>query len=271
MEPLDIARLEERRQAIGTAEVALESAAVGGGIMAYAGPGSWANQACGLGLDGPVSADDLERLVAFYVERGVEPKLEVCAFAHESLLEGLAARGFVLREFEDVLARPLAPGEDLAACLPHPPPADLALRHVDPGDAAQVTEYVEVSTAGFVRPGESPAPLHEVCARVVRHPRSDSFLAVLGQAAAGGGGMETAGEVACLFGASVAEPYRRRGIQAALMVRRLERARELGARVGVIHSSPGIATARNARRLGFALAYTKVVLARPGPGLLRSP
>ena len=65
--------------------------------------------------------------------------------------------------------------------------------------------------------------------------------------------------------------FRGRGIQQALIAVRLGRARERGCTIACIHSRPGIPTERNAARLGFALAYHKVVLVRPGPGLAPSP
>lgn len=268
----EIARLEERRQALGTAEVVQIAEPIGGGFMAFEGPGSWANQACALGLDGPVPADEIDRLVAFYTSRGVEPKIEVCPFAHESLVRGLAERGFTLREFENVLARELGPEEDLRAVLSHGWPPDLLLLRVDPADEEQVRVFIDVSTHGFRREGEPIfSEFLAVTRRVVAHPRCDSFLALVGGEPAGGGGMETAAGVSCLFGASVLPRFRRRGIQQALIVRRLERARERGCRLACIHSRPGIPTERNAARLGFFMAYTKAVMALRGEGLLVSP
>lgn len=46
------------------------------------------------------------------------------------------------------------------------------------------------------------------------------------------------------------------------------------ARRAGVHPGAGLfaaATGRNALRLGFLVAYTKLVLARPGPGLVPSP
>ncbi len=268
--PPEIARAEEGRQARGTAEVVPEAEPIAGGWMTFDAIGSWANQAVGLGLHGPVSEGDLERLVAFYVERGVEPRLEVCAFAHESLLQGLAARGFVLREFEDVLARPLDPGEDLRALLPHGWPAGLTCERVDPNDPEAVERFVEVTLAGF-QPDVPPDPVFAaITRRVLAHPRNDAFLLHLDGEVAGVGGMETAGAISCQFGGVVLPAFRRRGLQAALIVARLERARERGATLVCTHSSPGIPTERNALRLGFRLAYAKVVLVKPGEGLASS-
>jgi hypothetical protein len=43
-----------------------------------------------------------------------------------------------------------------------------------------------------------------------------------------------------------------------------------GCILATISSRPGIPTERNALRLGFTMAYTKVILVRPGPGLAAS-
>ena len=60
-------------------------------------------------------------------------------------------------------------------------------------------------------------------------------------------------------------------VQAALIARRLEHARDQGCELVTIGSRPGIATERNAARLGFYVAYTKVIMAMPGEGLTSSP
>src|SRR5690606_55780 len=129
---LRIARLEERRQALGVASIADEAEPLSTGMMCFSGPGSWSNQAMGLGMEGPVSAAELDRLIEFYEARGVEPRLELCPLADETLVRGLADRGFVVRDFDDVHVRALT---DLPrAALP--PGARLQV--VDPADPAQV-------------------------------------------------------------------------------------------------------------------------------------
>ena len=270
--PVEIARLEEARQAAGTADVAAEAVPIAGGSMCFSGPGSWSNQAAGLGLDGPVSGEDLDRLVDFYVSRGTEPRIEVCPFVDSTLVRGLAERGFELREFENVLAREIGPDEDLQAIHPRGWPAGLEIREVDGADEAAVATFVDVSTSGF-RPAGQPvdARLDAIMRRMFELSRVRAFLAELDGVAAGGGAMESGTNVAALFGTSVLPAFRRRGLQVALMLRRLEAVREAGCSLATIGSRPGVPTERNAGRIGFSVAYSKVVLAMPGEGLEPSP
>lgn len=267
----DIARREEARQAIGVAEVAREAEALAGGWLSFDAPGSWANQACGLAMDRAVSSAELDRLVSFYTERGVEPRIEVSPFVDESLLQGLAVRGFVLRSFEEVYYRQVGAHEDLRAALPHGWPEGLKLPRLDPDDADALEAFVDVSTSGFRPAGAPISPVFaSISRRVARHPCIASFAALWHGKLVGGGAVEIRPEVSCLVGTSVLPEARRRGIQLALVVRRMEAAREQGCSLVVIHGEPGIPTGRNARRLGFALAYTKVTMVLPGEGLVAS-
>lgn len=99
---VEIARLEEARQAVAVAELADEHIGISGGTVCFSGAGSWMNQAQGLGLSGGVTSEEIDQLVEFYTSRGVEPKIEVCCFTHHSLTQGLEERGFTLLEFENV-------------------------------------------------------------------------------------------------------------------------------------------------------------------------
>ena len=82
----------------------------------------------------------------------------------------------------------------------------------------------------------------------------------------GAGKADVTEVVGGLFGLSVLPAWRRRGVQQALIVARLEALRERGCRWATISSEPGVATERNARRMGFELAYTKVDLRQLGGG-----
>ena len=273
--PIDIARLEDHRQARAVAEIARESEPIMGGHMCRDAPGSWCNQASAIGLSGPVTSAEVDRLIDYYVSAGIEPRVELCPFADESLVHELRDHGFTLRQFENVLYLPL---QEPAALdhLPQTFPEGVTIEVVNRDDEDQVETFVRASSAGFFPEGE-PIPEHfyDSMRRVVHHPRSMSYLALLEGQPVGGGGAEVAdidGRLtACLFGVSVLPHARRRGIQQALIATRVRDAKDRDARIACIGSKPGIPTERNAARLGFRVAYTKAVLALAGDGLTPSP
>lgn len=280
--PIEIAKLEEARQAVGVSEIAIESEPINSGRMAAGEVGSWQNYACGLGLDGPVTGAEIDRLIEFYESRGSEPKIEVCPFADESLIHGLYERGFGVKEFEAVYARDLPPDEDLEALKPDVTLADgrrVVVERIDPNapDAEALTDInSRVGMSGFVEDGEPiTQAMLDIGQRMLRHERTTlaNAYAVDEQGEkepVAAYGMESAPPVAAFFGVTVLEPYRRRGIQRLLLIDRLMRAREHGCVVACIHSKPGIPTERNAMRVGFRLVYHKVVMTQPGEGLMPS-
>ncbi len=279
--PTEIARMEEARQARAMTEIVPDYEPVMGGVMSFLEPGSWANQACGVGLNGAVTEDEIERFVTYYTSRGVEPRVELSQFADPTLIAALGKRGFDLRQFETVLARPIDPSEDVMGVAPAGMPTDdrgreLVIEPVEPDDEAMVLESFKVSMSGFMPPGYVPSEaeigMHR---KIVAHPHADYLVARFGSDVVGAGGVEYPRDdeipVGVLFGVSVRSEFRRRGVQQAMILHRVKGAQERGAKVAIIHSLPGASTDRNAMRLGFAPCYTKVVLAKRGEGLAPSP
>jgi len=237
----------------------------GGGVATGGGSGTWVNTTIGLGMKGPVTGEAIGRVIEFHESAGVEPRVEACPFADVSLLARLEERGFALRLFENVFFRelsgtmPIARGE----------PEGVHIAIVDPGNEAMVSEYAHVVAAGFAEPNppcEADVSLNRV---VARHPRTVCVAALDSNGRiVGAGAVEILGTLCALFGLVVAPEFRRRGVQLALMEQRLRLAAERGASVATISSRPGVPTERNARRMGFQAAYTRVALARAGPGLV---
>jgi GNAT superfamily N-acetyltransferase len=267
-----IARLVEHKHGVPLARFVKEAVPLADGWLLFDAPGSPINKACGIGFDQALTDAELDRIVTFFTERGAEPKVELSPFAPPELLAGLARRGFVLHEFENTLVRDLQSGEDLRALLPGGWPQGVTIERVDPKDTAAVREYVEVAFSGFFPEGVPlPEPIVEFGIRASTAPGYDLFVARVGREAVGGGGCESSEGVTQLFGTSVKAAHRRRGIQQALIIRRLEQGREHGSRLAVIHSRPGIPTERNSARLGFQMAYARAVLVKHGEGLIPSP
>jgi GNAT superfamily N-acetyltransferase len=263
----DVARREEFRQAEGLRQVAPESLALAGGVLGRGEPGSFVNHAAGLGFAGEFTQADVDRLVDWYAPRGIEPRVELVPFAHESVARELAARGFVLRGFESVFYRELAAGERVVAV--HPAPAGLRIDVVDPADAAGTREFALTAMSGFLPPGtEATEADLAIVIKSLSLPDFVGLVARLDGQAVAAGAMSIRQGVAALFGVSVRPEFRRRGIQQAIIAARMERAGRAGATLATISSRPGVATERNVRRMGFQVAYTKVVLVRPGEGLV---
>lgn len=259
-----LAVLEEGRQARDIAELADEFEDVGGGTMSYAGPFAWANQACGLGLAGPVSDSDLDRIVEFYDARGEPGEVELAAYADPSVARGLASRGFALDSIENVFAIDV---EEHRRTLRRAIPREvsqlrgLVLERIEKLGEAEIAEFIAVSTSGF-RNEKNAAVLEKLTRRVIEHACSSSWIVRLDGDVCAATQMACRGDVACMFATSVLPEFRGRGIQRALIDARIEHGRESGARFVCIHSAPGIATERNARRAGMELVYAKAVLER---------
>ncbi len=261
MDYANVARRVERKQAVATGLLSTSSLPIGGGLAAYSGPGSYANRACAMGLDGPVSSGDVATMVDFFESRGEESKIEICPFTHESLVHAVGEYGFVVKHFVNVLAMPLSASSfaDIAV------PDGIVIERLDRADPVMVRTFAETNERGFAPEGEEVSEL--VIGLTIKSlllPTNDSFMArtpsgeIVGVA-----GSESSDGLTVLYGATVVPQWRRRGIQRALMLARLASGVARGSDLACVVSSPGISTERNAVRLGFSMAYTRVALRRP--------
>lgn len=272
-------RLEEDRLRCSIGEIAEVAEPWRGGILAGGPAGTWINAAIGGGLEEPSESggDDavaVDRLIDFHRSRGVEPRVELAPQARPALLAALSARGFVLRRFLNLFVR------DLEARPPDPDsraPRGIEFSIVDPNDEVASRRWAEVSARNFAPARAMRAEDVELGLRIVRHPRCAAVQATASGRLVGGAAFEIGpdsplaakhGRIAALFGAVVEPEWRRRGIQQALIEHRLRLAADHRLRFATISSHPGVATERTARRSGFELACTKVVLVRPEPGLI---
>lgn len=262
--PATLAGLEERRAAAGIAAVADEAQPVAGGQACFAGPDAWATQAVGMGLAGPVPPEEVDRLVAFYADRGVAAPVELCPYVHPSLVDALDGAGFTLRGMETVLARSLA-------TLDLPEVLDVAVCVVDQADAEAIADQVDLCMRGFFAPADPPTVFASLGRKVAAQPGTCSVVATVEGEPAGAAAVEVRGEIAALFSASVLPRFRRRGVHRALLAARLVEAARGGAVEAVVHGEPGGATERGALRLGFVPVYTRVQLIRRGAGLAEPP
>ncbi len=237
--------------------VAIEE--IGGGTAVFAGAGSPMTHIIGIGLDGPVTAADLDRVEQFYFSRGSLVEIVVCPLADPSLIQEIGKRPYRVTEFNYVYFRELGREERFGN-----PPDGIRLEPVTPPTAAL---YSEVVGSGFLDEQGKPVLPPDMFVPFAQAPGSICLLAYLGGKPVGGGGGMVLKEhrVAALFGASTLQEYRGRGIQSALLQRRLELGRDAGCDIAVVVTLPGTTSQRNAQRAGFTLAYTKIAVQRALP------
>ena len=226
-----------------------------GGAAVYAGPGSPITQAIGLGLDGPVSESDFDRLESFFRTRDCRPEIEVCPLADPSLLDLLGRRGYRVLEWSNVLARLI----DSRALAPAPRTM-LQICRAGPEHAAA---WVAIMNRCLLEQEEVTPEARDLLEPSFHVPSSAWFLGIVKGVIAGCAGVFLHGDVAVLAGAATLPAYRGRGIQAALSRARIEHAVSSGCNLAVSITRPGTASQHNAERLGFEIVYTRAKMA-PG-------
>jgi GNAT superfamily N-acetyltransferase len=94
---------------------------------------------------------------------------------------------------------------------------------------------------------------------------TECYLARIDGRVAGGATLALRGTVAGLFGASTLPDFRKRGVQTALLHKRMQRAAEARCTLAMSLAQPGSDSQRNITRLGFNTLYTRVKFERPCP------
>jgi len=228
---------------------------IAGGWAPFVEPGHPVNRASGMGVRGEVAPADLDRLESFYLSRGEPVRVELCPFAHASLISLLGARAYRLRSFTTMHALSLARWS--------PPPAIEGVAVERVADST-VDEFARTISLGF-HEGSEPAPMYLRIPRVnARMPSVACFLARVDGRPAGAGSVSLTprdeGGVACLFGAATLPWARRRGVQRALLTARLGLARDAGFDLAGVMAETGSASDRNMHRVGFGALYTRPAL-----------
>jgi len=221
---------------------------VAGGVAIFAGEGSPLTHAVGLGMRGPVSAAEMDRMEDFYRERGAAISVEFCPLADPSLIELLSERGYRVTEFNNMLVRSLAGAEFAAA------------ETVRLAGADEEELWARTVGRGFLEKDDLTPEEMEV-GRAVWHLRgSRCYLVFSGERAAGGGAMAVNGGLATLFADSTMMGFRGGGLQSALIRERLRAAAGEGCDLATASTLAGSVSQRNYERAGFQVAYTKATL-----------
>jgi GNAT superfamily N-acetyltransferase len=241
---------QESRTALG-----LATATIGGGVVSVMAhdptPGFW-NRTIGLGLDEPVTAGVVDEVLTFVREQG--GRLTIFQVA-----PGAAPAGW-----EEVLsaagAQPMSAWVKFVGDRVEPPAVTTDLR-VERLTAEHGAEFAQVMCVGFGMPTDGPLP-----GWFAQMPSWDdgfrAYGAFDGHTMVAASSLVVDGELASLCGAATLPEHRGRGAQGALMARRIDEARSLGARYVVTETgaetpdSPN-PSLHNMRRMGLSEVYER--------------
>ena len=226
---------------------------IAGGYAVYCGANSPVTQAVGLGLNGPVSRAEFDRLEEFYFSRNEAVRVETCPMADATLLEHYKERGYHVSEFTNVMVRGIASDERWKAV------EGVEVRKAGPGEMDLWTLTV---AQGFAEHFPVTAEILDVMKLFAMGKNAECYLARVDGRVAGGATLALRENVAGLFGASTLPDFRGRGVQTALLQTRLQRAAEAGCSMGVSLAQPGSVSQRNIMRQGFRVLYTRVKFER---------
>ena len=220
-----------------------ESIAVAGGYACFAGVGSPLTHAIGLGLNGPVSRGEFDRIEEFYRSRGSVVNLDFCPHSDPSLTELLGERGYRIVECNNVLAGAVAGSPDARVRLALPEEREL---------------WSRVMIEGFFGRTDISAMELEVGLRLLRLEAASGWFGVINGTPAAAGAMNVNSKVALLFADSTRKEFRGQGLQLALIRARLMCAATLGCDLATASAAPGGISQRNYERAGFRVIYTKL-------------
>ncbi|HLN61694.1 MAG TPA: GNAT family N-acetyltransferase [Symbiobacteriaceae bacterium] len=221
-----------------------------GRLVALACPGMakryFVNRIFGAG-DG--DEESLQEAVAWMRSLGVPVRIDICPLLpHEMLVRQLAREGFCALGFQMALYGLVPPLQ--------PMPAGVTLRPAEtPADFAFVEEAMP---AAFEETDSTWLRWLADSTRVtLARPDWRTYIGFVDGEPAGFGQLHMANGVGSLALAGTLKQFRGRGLQTALILRRIADAAAAGCDLIATQTGNGTASQRNMERLGLRVAYTK--------------
>jgi len=235
---------------------------VSGGLAVYAGPASPVNKLIGLGFDAPLDLASLADVEREWRDRGEPVRIELSILADATAGPALSERGYRLHGFENVLGLPL---ESPAASAP-----DAAIETLDDADPRLWTDiavaaFLDLDGTGSVADDAlSRDQLEQELLDYAEVPGLQRYLAKIDGKPVGEAALRLDADsgLAQFAGSGTLPAFRGRGVQKALVQRRLADARAAGCDLAVVTTAPGTRSQENVMRRGFVLLYTRAILVR---------
>jgi GNAT superfamily N-acetyltransferase len=220
-----------------------------GAYAVFDGIGSPSTQTFGLGLFEELTTASLDVIERFFLDHGAQIDHEVSPHAGVAALSLLCSRRYEPTEISNVMYRPI----DKPADEHH---TSIRVRVAGPEDAQL---WTDTSARGWTHDHpELLGIILQTTAISSARDQSPCFLAEFeGQPGAAGSLCIHKG-VALFAGASTVPEMRRRGLQNALLRERIRYAFDHGCDLAMMVAAVGSVSQRNAERMGFRIAYTRI-------------
>lgn len=225
---------------------------VGGAYAMFDGIESPLTQTFGLGVFEDTTPEHLDKLEAFFEDRGAPVFHEVSPMADQSILSLFAERGYRPIELTNVMCRAL--DNEIVETRPRDPA--LSTRVISEGDAE-----LWAKTSADAWTSENPVlgdfmfKFGNVSARC---EGAFPYLAELSGKPIATGMLYVYDDICILAGASTIPAGRNQGAQNALLNDRLHFAAERGCKLAMMGAAPGSQSQKNAQKNGFQIAYTRI-------------
>ena len=238
---------------------------ISGGLAVFASRGSPMNKVIGAGFDGPLDLEVLANIEGRWTVRHEPVRVELSILADPGAVAALAARGYRWHGFENVLGAPLGEAST--------PGSNRGLTTEIIGREG-FREWFNVAVESFANmdgsgstadPEMSREELERVLGEVTGPDVFDGmtrYLARVDGEPAGEAALNVDDRLAHLAGSGTVPRFRGRGVQKALISRRLADARQQGCDLAVVVTAPGSRSQRNVMRRGFQLLYTRAILTK---------
>jgi GNAT superfamily N-acetyltransferase len=260
---LDLARRLERSEAAfgcnfidarsrTSPEVDAHWIEVAGARVMFDGPASPITQTFCLGLFAEPTPADLDRIEAFFTDRGAPVCHEVSPLAGVPVADLLVQRGYRPVDFTSVMYKPLLAASRMPAELPAP---KLHTRLIAPGEE---NLWSKISAQGWGEHPEFTEFLLSFGKVVATTVGALCFFAELDGKPVATAALQCGGGVALFAGASTIPEARNQGAQRALLEARMTQAIRQGCDLAMMCAQSGSASQRNAERQGFRIAYTRI-------------
>ena len=218
---------------------------VAGGCVAFNGVDSPMSRAIGIATAGPISESMVEEIEEFYRSRNCQVTITVNDITDPTLREILDRRGY------QQVGHSQSWWRDLGAPIPQVTSVQVA-----PVTEEHCNEWARVVAAGFAEtddvrsPELGPATLDAFYAFGFS-ATCQAYFASIGGKHAGGGVLDVSHELAILRTSSTLPSFRGKGVQSALLSRRLSAAARAGCQFAFANTEGNGPSVHNLQKFGF--------------------